>query len=323
MGRRYLITGGAGFIGSNFIRHLARREPDASVINLDALTHAGVRETVEELDVSTNHTFVRGDVRDMELVDALVAEVDVIVHFAAESHVDRSIAGPASFVETNVVGTGNLLEAGRRHGVSRFVLVSTDEVYGPVPEGEVDEEAPLKPSSPYSASKAGADLLAEAYARTYGYRPIITRCANNYGPYQFPEKVIPLFVTNLIQERPVPLYGDGSHEREWLAVDDHCAAVHLLVDAGKPGEIYNVGSGIRVSNLELARRILERFERDDSWIEHVPDRPGHDRRYAVDSTKIRALGWAPTTDLDAGLDRTVAWYRQRQDWWWPLRETVS
>jgi len=318
--RRYLVTGGAGFIGSNFVRYVLEQEPDASVTNLDLLTYAGVKATVEELESNDQHTFVLGDIRDVDLVDRLVADHDVVVHFAAESHVDRSIEGPSVFLETNVVGTGVLIDAARRHSLNRFIHVSTDEVYGSVEEGFAPEGAVLEPSSPYSASKAGSDLLVQSYAVTFGYQAIVTRCTNNYGPYQFPEKVIPLFVTNLLDGKPVPLYGDGRNERDWLYVRDHCAAIHMLVDEGTPGETYNIGANAQLSNLELTRRILAAFDRDESWVERVTDRPGHDLRYAVDSSKLRALGWSPEHSFDEWLDETIAWYRRREDWWRPLKE---
>ena len=321
MSRRYLITGGAGFIGSNFIRHVFESEPDAVVTNLDAMTYAGVRATVAELDADHRHTFVEGDIRDPLLVERVIPGHDVVVHFAAESHVDRSIAGPSAFTETNVVGTGILIDAARRHDVERFIHVSTDEVYGSVAIGSVDETAPLNPSSPYSASKAGSDLLVRSYGITFGYEAIITRCTNNYGPYQFPEKVIPLFVTNLIDGRRVPVYGTGLNERDWLHVEDHCRAIHLLVDAGAPGEIYNIGADAQVANLDLTHRIVSLMGDDTSMIEHVEDRPGHDFRYAVDSSKIRHLGWTPLHDLEVRLAETIEWYRERSDWWRPLRQT--
>jgi dTDP-glucose 4,6-dehydratase len=322
MGRRYLVTGGAGFIGSNFIRHLFANEPDAIVTNLDALTYAGVPATVAELDEFPNHHFVKGDIRDPELVGELMPGQDVIVHFAAESHVDRSIVGPAPFLETNFVGTGVLLDAALRHRVPRFIHVSTDEVYGSLASGSASEEHALDPSSPYSSSKAGSDLLARSYHVTYGYDVVITRCTNNYGPYQFPDKVIPLFVTNLMEGKKVPLYGQGSNERDWLYVEDHCAALHLLVDKGSAGEVYNIGSGTQLANLDLTRAILGYLDMDESWIELVPDRPGHDLRYALDSSKIEALGWAPGHDFPTGLESTIDWYRQRRDWWEPLRREI-
>jgi dTDP-glucose 4,6-dehydratase len=322
MGRKYLVTGGAGFIASNFIRRVLAEEPDATVTNLDAMTYAGVPSTVEELNEFPGHRFVKGDIRDAGLVDEVMPGHDVVVHFAAESHVDRSIDGPAVFLETNVVGTGVLLDAAHRHGVGRFIHVSTDEVYGSIPEGFPDEKAPLDPSSPYSSSKAGSDLLALSYATTYGYDVIVTRCTNNYGPYQFPEKVIPLFVTNLLEGKPVPLYGDGRNERDWLHVSDHNAAVHMLVDEGEAGEIYNIGANAQITNLDLTHRILAAVGEDESMITQVPDRLGHDLRYAVDSSKIRSLGWQPRHDFDERLADTVEWYRERTDWWKPLKAGV-
>ena len=319
MGHKYLVTGGAGFIGSNFVRMVLEKEPDAEVTNLDLLTYAGVKATVDELDGSDRHTFVQGDIRDSELVESLVPGHDVLVNFAAESHVDRSIEGPSVFLETNVVGTGVLIDAARRHQVGRYIQVSTDEVYGSIAEGFASEDAPLLPSSPYSASKAGADLLVESYAVTFDYPAVITRCTNNYGPYQFPEKMIPLFVTNLTDGRKVPLYGDGLNERDWLFVTDHCSAIHLLVDEGIPGEIYNIGANAQVANIDLTNMLIDLTGRDDSFIDYVEDRPGHDRRYAVDSSKIRALGWAPEHTIEERLAATVEWYQTRDDWWQPLR----
>jgi dTDP-glucose 4,6-dehydratase len=319
MARKFLVTGGAGFIGSNFVRLLRKREPDAEVTNLDALTYAGVKSTVDELDALGRHTFVHGDIRDADLVDALMPGHDVVVNFAAESHVDRSIDGPSVFLETNVVGTGVLIDAAHRHGVGRYVQVSTDEVYGSIDDGFAVEEAPLLPSSPYSASKAGADLLVESYRVTFDYPAIVTRCTNNYGPYQFPEKMIPLFVTNLTEGRKVPLYGDGLNERDWLFVEDHGSAIYLLVDEGVPGEIYNIGANAQVANIDLTKMLLELTGRDESSIDYVADRPGHDRRYAVDSSKIRALGWAPAHTIAERLETTVDWYRDRTDWWQPLK----
>jgi len=323
MSRRYLVTGGAGFIGSNFIRHVLVAEPDASVVNLDALTYAGVKATVNELDRSPQHTFVEGDIGDHELVPRLMADVDVVVNFAAESHVDRSIAGPTVFLETNVVGTGVLIDAAMRAGVPTFVQVSTDEVYGSVADGFATETSSLAPSSPYSASKAAADLLVQSYAVTYGYPAIITRCTNNFGPYQFPEKLIPLFITNLAAGMKVPVYGDGRNERDWLYVDDHCSAIHLLVDHGEKGEIYNIGASAQLPNIDLVHRLLELMGRDERFIEYVPDRPGHDRRYAVDSSKIRALGWSPQHTLEERLAATAHWYAVREDWWRPLRAAME
>lgn len=319
MTRRYLVTGGAGFIGSNFIRHLLANDPTATVTNLDLLTYAGVQATVDELNADPRHEFVRGNILDATIVDDLVAQADVVVHFAAESHVDRSISGPTPFLETNVVGTGVLIDAARRHEVDRFLHVSTDEVYGSLAEGFADEKHSLEPSSPYSASKAGSDLLVAAYTTTFGYGAIITRCTNNFGPYQFPEKVIPLFVTNLLNGRKVPLYGDGRNERDWLHVSDHCRAIQLLIDEGTAGEVYNIGADNQLTNLDLTRRILGALGQDESMIESVPDRLGHDLRYAVDSSKVRRLGWRPEHDFEEHLIDTIEWYRNRRDWWEPLR----
>lgn len=323
MPRRYLVTGGAGFIGSNFVRYVLTHESTAEILNLDLLTYAGVKATVDELNALGRHEFIQGDIRDASLVDSLMDGVDVVVHFAAESHVDRSIEGPSVFLETNVVGTGVLIDAARRHGVDTFVHVSTDEVYGSITEGFAPEDAFLEPSSPYSASKAGSDLLVRSYAVTFGYPAIVTRCTNNYGPYQFPEKVIPLFVTNLLDGKKVPLYGEGRNERDWLYVEDHCAAIYLLINEGQKGEIYNIGANAQLSNLELTRRILDAFGVDESWIDYVPDRPGHDLRYAVDSSKIRRLGWEPQHPFEERLMDTIEWYREREDWWRPIKRRVG
>lgn len=318
----YLVTGGAGFIGSNLVRHIFDTEPGARVYNLDALTYAGVPATVAELDELGDHRFHKADIRDADQVDDLMSRVDVAVNFAAESHVDRSIIGPSDFLTTNVVGTGVLIDSARRHGVEKFLQVSTDEVYGSIAEGFAAEEALLRPSSPYSASKAASDLLVSSYAETFGYKAIITRCTNNFGPYQFPEKLIPLFATNLLDGTEVPLYGDGLYERDWLYVEDHCIAIKLLVDKGEPGEIYNIGANNQIPNVEIARKLVEMMDRDESYIRFVNDRPGHDRRYAIDSTKIRRLGWEPSKSFDDWLATTVNWYRTRRDWWEPLRETA-
>ncbi len=321
MTRRLLVTGGAGFIGSNFVRRvLSDPDRDVEVVNLDALTYAGVRATVDELDADPRHTFVHADITDADAVASAMAGIDQVVHFAAESHVDRSIAGPAVFLTTNVVGTGVVLQGALDAGVATVLHVSTDEVYGSVAEGFPDESATLDPSSPYSSSKAGSDLLALSYHRTFGLDVRVTRCTNNYGPYQFPEKVIPLFVTNLLDGGEVPLYGDGRNERDWLHVEDHCAALELVLDAGSAGEVYNIGANAQLANLDLTRRILAEVGADESRVRRVPDRLGHDLRYAVDSGKVRALGWEPRHSFDQRLSETVQWYREREDWWRPLRE---
>ena len=309
MPRRYLVTGGAGFIGSNFVRYVLDNEPGARVTNLDLLTYAGVKATVDELDSHPDHSFVLGDIRDTELIDRLMADMDVVVHFAAESHVDRSITGPSVFLQTNIIGTGVVLDAAQRHGVPRFIHVSTDEVYGSVDTG----------FAPYSASKAGSDLLVQSYGVTFDYPAIITRCTNNYGPYQFPEKLIPLFITNLLDGIKVPLYGEGRNERDWLYVEDHCSAIHLLVDDGDAGT-YNIGADAQMANIDLTRKLLEILDRDESWIEKVEDRKGHDLRYAVDSSNLRSLGWEPAQPFEDRLLDTVEWYRRREDWWRPLKK---
>jgi dTDP-glucose 4,6-dehydratase len=318
---RLLVTGGAGFIGVNFVRYVLGSQPDVRVTNLDALTYAGNLASLADVADDPRYRFVRGDVCDAALVDELVADADAVVHFAAESHVDRSIDGPAEFLRTNVTGAGVVFEACRRAGVERVLHISTDEVYGSVDEpGRFVEGDALEPNSPYSASKAAADLLARSYRITYGFPITVTRTANNFGPFHFPEKMIPLFVTNLIDGLPVPLYGDGRNVRDWTYVLDNVAAQWLVLTEGVPGEVYNVGAGNELTNRELTFRLLERLGAGEDMIRHVPDRPGHDLRYAVDTSKVRALGWAPSHTLDEALDATVAWYRDNPDWWRPLKE---
>jgi dTDP-glucose 4,6-dehydratase len=316
-----LVTGGAGFIGSNFVRHALAAHPDWRITNLDKLTYAGRIETIADLMDHPRHHFVRGDIGDETVAGPLVEQSHVVVHFAAETHVDRSIKAAGDFIKTDVLGTFVLLEAARRAPhLRRFVQISTDEVYGSVPEGASRETDELKPRNPYSASKSGADRLAYSYFATYGVPVIVTRASNNYGPYQFPEKVIPLFVTNAIDGKPLPLYGDGLNVRDWLHVDDHCRALDLLIHRGDDGEVYNVGGGNEVRNVDLTHRILELTDRPASLIEPVRDRPGHDRRYALDTSKARALGWAPTVDFAEGLAATVQWYRANETWWRPIKE---
>ena len=316
-----LVTGGAGFIGSHFVRMLLETKPDVRVRNLDALTYAGVKATVDELQLDPRHTFVEGDIRDQTVVDDVMNGVDVVAHFAAESMVDRSIHDGRTFLETNVLGTDCLLNSALRYRVSRFLHVSTDEVYGSISEGYADESHPLNPSSAYSASKAAAALLVRSYYTTHGLPILITRCTNNYGPYQFPEKLIPLFMTNLIDGRNVPLYGDGSNRRDWLYVTDHCEALMCVLDRGTVGETYNIGADNQVSNLELTTQILEALDLPKSRIELVEDRPGHDFRYAVDSSRVRSIGWSPAVSLRDGLNKTLRWYLDNQDWWRPLKES--
>jgi dTDP-glucose 4,6-dehydratase len=322
---RVLVTGGAGFIGSHYVRKVLGGAydtmADAEVIVLDKLTYAGSESNLEPVRIDPRLRFVRGDICDRELVRELMTGIDLVVHFAAESHVDRSILGAADFVLTNVVGTQTLLQAAADAGVGKFVQVSTDEVYGSIAEGAWTEDHLLEPNSPYSASKAGGDLMARSFHATHGLPVCVTRCSNNYGPYQFPEKVIPLFVTNLMDGRKVPLYGDGLNVRDWLHVDDHCWGVQLVADAGRPGEIYNIGGGTELTNLELSRRLLAAFDADESMVERVADRKGHDRRYSVDYGKIATeLGYRPLMSFDEGLAGTIAWYRENRAWWEPLKE---
>jgi len=331
--KRVLVTGGAGFIGSNFIRYILNSRKDAvCLVNLDLLTYAGNLENLRAVESDGRYHFVKGDIRDRELVENLFAEYgfDTVVHFAAESHVDRSIVEPEVFLTTNVVGTQTLLDAAKRHwnldpgnkhsrsyqaGV-RYLQVSTDEVYGALGTvGKFTEETPLRPNSPYSASKAGADLMVRAYYQTYGLPVNITRCSNNYGPYQFPEKLIPLMIHNAQADRPLPVYGDGLQIRDWLHVRDHCRAIEAVLEKGKPGEVYNIGGGSEKTNLEIVRLILNELGKPESLIQHIQDRPGHDRRYAIDHTKITAcLGWRPAYPFERGIHDTIQWYLQHREW---------
>jgi dTDP-glucose 4,6-dehydratase len=318
---KVLVTGGAGFIGSNFVRWAHAAHPDWHLTTLDKLTYAGRRENLKDLDGSPRHTFVHGDIADAAVAAPLVKAANIVVHFAAETHVDRSILAAGDFIRTDVFGTFVLLEAAREARDLRcFVQISTDEVYGSVPEGHSREADELKPRNPYSASKAAADRLAYSYWATYHVPVVITRASNNYGSHQFPEKVIPLFITNAIDERPLPLYGDGLNVRDWLHVDDHCRAIDLVIERGKHGDVYNVGGGNEVKNVDLTHRILELTGRPPSLIQPVQDRPGHDRRYALDTTKLRGLGWAPRERFDDGLAATVRWYRENEWWWRPIKE---
>lgn len=313
-----LVTGAAGFVGSAYVRGLLVHDPEARVTVLDQLTYAG-----NPANLPTAHPrleFVHGDICDAVLVDKLTAGADQVVHFAAESHVDRSIDGAGAFVRTNVLGTQTLLDAALRHGVGPFVHVSTDEVYGSIETGASTEDHPLRPSSPYAASKASSDLIALSYHRTHGLDVRVTRSSNNYGPYQFPEKVIPLFVTNLLDGEQVPLYGDGRNVRDWLHVEDHCEGVDLVRTGGRPGEVYNLGGGTQLSNRELTGLLLDACDADWGRVRHVEDRKGHDLRYCVDWTKARTeLGYRPCRDFTPGLAGTVAWYRDHRDWWEPLK----
>ncbi len=313
---RVLVTGGAGFIGSNFVRHLLEDESGFEVVVLDKLTYAGNLKNLDGLEKRKDYRFVRGDITDREAVEPLVKNVDAVVHMAAETHVDRSIMGPADFIRTNVFGTLTLIEAAKDAEISRFVQVSTDEVYGSLgPEGKFTESSPMAPNSPYSAGKASADMLVRSWHVTYGFPGIITRSSNNYGPYQFPEKVIPLFIANAMEERDLPLYGDGLQVRDWIHVRDNCRALALVLKKGVPGEVYNIGAGNEITNVELTRTILDILGKPESLIKYVTDRPGHDRRYALDISKIRGLlGWEPEASFREGIEQTIEWYRNNRNW---------
>jgi len=316
-----LVTGGAGFIGSNFVRHAIAAHADWQVTTLDKLTYAGRLENLQDIIDHPRHAFVKGDIADAAVAAPLVAASEIVVHFAAETHVDRSLMSAGEFITTDVFGTFVLLEAARTAPrLQRFVQISTDEVYGSVAEGHSRETDELRPRNPYSASKAAADRLAYSYWATYNVPVVITRASNNYGPYHFPEKVIPLFITNAIDNIPVPLYGDGLQERDWLHVTDHCRAIDLLIARGASGEVYNVGGGNHVRNLDLTTRILALTGRTDALIQPVADRPGHDRRYSLDTSKLARLGWRPQVPFDTGLEDTVAWYRANEWWWRPIKE---
>ena len=317
---RLLVTGGAGFIGSNYIRMLVNGELKgiSKIIVLDKLTYSGNKQNLIDLD-SSSYEFVQGDICDTDLVLKLSKQVDAIVNFAAESHVDRSIDSSREFIQTNVLGTHTLLESARKSNLSTFLQISTDEVYGSILEGSWDEDFPLQPNSPYAASKASADLISQAYHRTYGMDVRITRCSNNYGPYQYPEKVIPLFITNLIQDKKVPLYGQGLNVRDWLHVTDHCRGIHLVLAKGKPGDVFNIGGGRELSNLELTRVILEAMAASEERIEEVVDRLGHDFRYSLNIEKItNQLGYKPEVDFEEGISQTIEWYKSSKKWWGPL-----
>ena len=314
---KLFVTGGAGFIGSNYVHHVLDTTDDEVTV-FDALTYAGNLDNLRDIADNPRYRFVQGDICNRDAVSDAMAGHDAVVHFAAESHVDRSIEGPDAFIKTNCDGTNVMCEVARNHGVERFVHISTDEVYGSIDEGSFTETDRLGPRSPYSASKAGSDLIALAYHETYDLPVIVTRSSNNFGPYQYPEKVIPLFVTNLLEGRNVPLYGDGGNVRDWCHVADNCAAVDLVLRNGTVGEIYNIGAGNEITNLDLTSRILALLDCGDDRIDAVADRMGHDRRYSVDCTKVRQLGWAPTRQLDEALAATVEWYRDNRWWWEPL-----
>jgi dTDP-glucose 4,6-dehydratase len=321
---KLFITGGCGFIGSNFIRYILKEYPDYEIINLDALTYAGNLENLRDIEKSPRYRFVHGRIEDTTTVKSLMEGTDGVVHFAAESHVDRSIIDAQPFLKTNILGTHLLLEIAKEYGIKRFIHISTDEVYGTLSEsGKFTEESPLKPNSPYSASKASADLLARAYYETHGFPVIIVRPSNNYGPYQFPEKFIPLMITNILWGKPIPIYGEGANVRDWLYVEDNCRAIDTILHKGKSGEIYNIGRDGETKNIALAREVLNIMGKDESYITFVKDRPGHDFRYALDNAKIASeLGWRPLVKIKEGLEKTIQWYQENEWWWKPLKERL-
>jgi len=318
--KNILVTGGAGFIGSNFCRYMLGKYPEYNILVLDALTYAGNPENFADLEDDPRFMFFHGDIRDKAVVENLVRNVDAIVNFAAETHVDRSIADPGSFVLTDVYGVFVLLEACRKFGIERFLHVSTDEVYGSIEQGYFKECDALQPSSPYSASKAGGELLARSYFVTYGLPVLVTRGSNTFGPYQYPEKLIPLFITNALEDKPLPVYGDGKQIRDWIYVLDHCEGIDVVLHKGEVGKVYNLGGGNERTNIEITRLILAMLGKPESLIKYVTDRPGHDRRYALDSSEIRALGWSPRYDFESALRETVNWYLQNESWWRKIKE---
>lgn len=315
---KLLVTGGAGFIGSNFVLYMLQQHPEYKIINVDSLTYAGNLENLKLIENHPNYTFSKTDITDAKAIDALFQQgIDVVVNFAAESHVDRSILDPEVFVKTNVLGTQVLLDAAKKYGVTKFVQVSTDEVYGTLGEtGLFTEETPLTPNSPYSASKAGGDLLVRAYHETFGLPVNITRCSNNYGPYQFPEKLIPLMISRALNDQALPIYGDGLNIRDWLYVEDHCSAIDLVIHNGRVGEVYNIGGNNERTNLHIVKTILAELNKPESLITYVQDRPGHDRRYGIDPTKItQELGWKPKHNFETGIKETIQWYLNNKEWW--------
>ena len=319
---KIIVTGGAGFIGGNFVHYMVNKYPDYKIICLDALTYAGNMETLEPVMNKENFMFVKGDIADRKAVYSLfeTEKPDIVVNFAAESHVDRSIENPEIFLRTNVIGTSVLLDACRKYGIKRYHQVSTDEVYGDLPLDRTDlfftEETPIHTSSPYSASKASADLLVQAYGRTYKLPVTISRCSNNYGPYHFPEKLIPLVIANVLNNRPIPVYGKGENVRDWLYVEDHCIAIDMIIHSGKVGEVYNIGGHNERTNLQVVKTIINALGKSEDLITYVTDRPGHDMRYAIDPTKIKnELGWEPTTTFDEGIKKTIKWYFDNKKWW--------
>jgi dTDP-glucose 4,6-dehydratase len=315
---KVIVTGGAGFIGSNYVKQRLKEKEEtlSELVVIDKLTYAGTLENLESVINNPKLTFIKGDICDEKLVDKLFIGADQVIHFAAESHVDRSIESSSEFIRTNVLGTNTLLNALKKWPSAKFLHVSTDEVYGSIEDGSWTEDFPLAPNSPYSASKAASDLLVLSYFKTYGLNVFVSRCCNNYGPNQFPEKIIPLFITNIMREKKLPVYGDGKNSREWIHVKDHCSALDLILESGLPGQIYNIGSGAEINNLDLTRRILHNLNKSEDIIEYVADRLGHDLRYSLDSKKIeKSLGFHPTMTFEKGLDETIKWYLENEDWW--------
>ena len=320
---KLLVTGGAGFIGSNFIHYILSKHPEDEIVNFDKLTYAGNLDNLKDLEGDPRYKFYKGDICDPAAVEKaihLIDQVDAIINFAAETHVDRSILCAGSFVQTDVYGTHVLLEAVKKFKIKRYVHISTDEVYGSIEHGSFTEESPLYPNSPYAASKAGGDLLVRSYSKTYDLPVIITRSSNNYGPYHYPEKVIPLFITNALQDKKLPLYGDGKNVRDWLYVEDNCEAIDLVLRKGREGEIYNIAGESERQNLEITKMILKEVDKPESLIEFVKDRPGHDRRYSIDCSKIKKLGWQPRTDFEEGLRKTIRWFYNNREWWEKIKE---
>lgn len=318
--KKILVTGGLGFIGSNFVRMMLKKYPELKLVNIDNESYAGNPENLKDVESNPRYSYVKGDICDSETVKKAMADVDAVVHFAAESHVDNSISDPGVFARTNVIGTMTLLNAARDLGVKKFVHVSTDEVYGSRDEGHFTEEDKLDPSSPYSASKAASDCFVLAYHKTYGLPVVVTRCSNNFGPYQYPEKLIPLFVTNLLEGKKVGLYGDGKQVRDWIYVTDHCDAIDFVMRKGENGQVYNIAGGNEMQNIEITKKMLEKLGKDENQIEYIKDRPGHDRRYAIDDAKLHGLGWAPKHNFAQALTKTISWYKENQEWWKKLKK---
>lgn len=313
---RIFVTGGAGFIGSNFIKFMVNKFPNSKIINLDILTYAGNLNNLKDIENNPNYKFIKGDIADKKIIDSVMRKkIDIVINFAAGTHVDRSIAKPDSLIKTNFIGTHTLLEAVRKYNIKRYIQASTDEVYGSIKDGEFSEESPLKPNSPYSASKAGADLLCRAYFKTYNLPVVVTHSCNLFGPFQHPEKFIPLFITNLLENKKIPLYTPGTQIREWIYIEDYCRALFRIIDIGKGGDVYNIGTGQRFKNIDVTKKILKLLNKDESYIKYVQDRPGHDIRYALNCDKLRKLNWKPEHDFDIALKKTVDWYKENNEWW--------